>query len=333
MTVEVKLFEQRCNLRCTYCYQQYMRAVEKPRPYDLKKIEQSLLKQNRVFTVYGGEALLAPIADLEELWKFSYEHWGHGGVQTNGTLITEAHVELFKRYRVEVGFSIDGPGDCNKARSSPKLTEATMGWLHRLLDEKLNPSVIATLHRLNANDQFIDWMHDLDRRGMRWFNLHLLENDSSDSIKLPESEQIAFLRRLYEQKFDHMTQALFKEMRGQYWEGKGGSCVWNGCDPYNTQAVQGIWPNGELHNCGRIAKEGVDWIKSNSHTSMRDDILLSTPQESGGCQGCRYFFACRGFCPGTGIDGDWRNRTEHCESLKKIFSWIEEDGICVSVEP
>jgi uncharacterized protein len=34
---------------------------------------------------------------------------------------------------------------------------------------------------------------------------------------------------------------------------------------------------------------------------------------------------CKGQCPGTAIDGDWRNRTEHCEVLKALFEDLEKE--------
>jgi len=33
---------------------------------------------------------------------------------------------------------------------------------------------------------------------------------------------------------------------------------------------------------------------------------------------------CKGQCPGTAIDGDWRNRSEHCEVWKTLFEFLEQ---------
>src|SRR5262249_1377360 len=52
--------------------------------------------------------------------------------------------------------------------------------------------------------------------------------------------------------------------------------------------------------------------------------LYHTPQNHGGCAGCRFFVMCKGQCPGTAIDGDWRNRTEHCDLWKGLFRYVEE---------
>jgi uncharacterized protein len=32
-------------------------------------------------------------------------------MQTNGTLITEEHIRMFRQYGVQVGISLDGPGE------------------------------------------------------------------------------------------------------------------------------------------------------------------------------------------------------------------------------
>jgi uncharacterized protein len=32
---------------------------------------------------------------------------------------------------------------------------------------------------------------------------------------------------------------------------------------------------------------------------------------------------CKGQCPGTAIDGDWRNRTEHCAVWMSLFERFE----------
>jgi sulfatase maturation enzyme AslB (radical SAM superfamily) len=68
------------------------------------------------FTLFGGEPRLLPERDLEELWRWGLERSGANSVQTNGTLIRDAHIRMFKQYKVLVGISIDGPGEMNSVR-------------------------------------------------------------------------------------------------------------------------------------------------------------------------------------------------------------------------
>jgi radical SAM protein with 4Fe4S-binding SPASM domain len=105
------------------------------------------------------------------------------------------------------------------------------------------------------------------------------------------------------------------------------SCVWSACDPYTTRAVQGIEGNGQRTNCGRTNKDGVDFVKSDEPGFERYIALYHTPQENFGCNGCRFFLVCKGYCPGTAVDGDWRNRTEHCALWKNLYETLETDLI------
>jgi len=68
------------------------------------------------FALFGGEPLLVPEHDLESLWSWGLEQFGYNTVQTNGTLINDEHIRMFKAYKVSVGISIDGPGELNDLR-------------------------------------------------------------------------------------------------------------------------------------------------------------------------------------------------------------------------
>jgi len=78
-----------------------------------------------------------------------------------------------------------------------------------------------------------------------------------------------------------------------------------------------------MHNCGRADKDGVMWLKADQESFERYTTLPTIPQESGGCKDCRFWLMCRSQCPGTSIDGDWRNKTEHCEVWMSLFDSLE----------
>ena len=42
---------------------------------------------------------------------------------------------------------------------------------------------------------------------------------------------------------------------------------------------------------------------------------------------------CKGQCPGTAIDGDWRNRTEHCEVWKAVYGHLEAELLAEGMQP
>ena len=42
--------------------------------------------------------------------------YGSNGIQTNGVLINDEHIRMFRDYKVHVGVSVDGPGELNDSR-------------------------------------------------------------------------------------------------------------------------------------------------------------------------------------------------------------------------
>ena len=286
-----------CNIACSYCYQHPIRDagnfVKSPnKPYSLEVMKRALEAEGMNFTLFGGEPLLMPIEDLEELWRWGLERFGHNGVQTNGTLITDQHVELFKKYRVQVGISMDGPDELNDARwaGSPEktreMTRRSQAAIERLCAEGMPPSLIVTLHRLNATPErrpkLKAWLKDLEAKGVWSVRLHILEVDHPlvrDRLALTEQENIeAFLDmaqfqlELQRMRFDIFDDML-KLLRG---DDRRVTCIWNNCDPYTTPAVRGVEGNGERSNCGRTNKEGIDWIKAD-HEGWERYIAIYHP--------------------------------------------------------
>lgn len=341
MGTELRPLGVACNIGCQYCYQHPQRDVEPPvKRYDMEAMKAAVRQEGGGFTLFGGEPLLVPLDDLEELWAFGLKEYVRNGVQTNGTLITPEHIELFLKYKVGVGLSIDGPEDLNDIRwagtlgKTRSLTQRTEDAIAMLVQAGIPPSIITTLHRGNATwdklPRMAAWFRELDAMGIRSARLHLLEveNDAVRvSYHLSQEENVeamlyfsALEDELATLRFD-VFQEIEQLMRAT--DDKV-SCVWNACDPYTTSAVSGVEGNGQRSNCGRTNKEGINFIKARRVNYMRYIALYHTPKSMGGCQGCRFFSMCKGHCPGTSINGDWRNRTEHCAVWMALFERCEQ---------
>jgi uncharacterized protein len=309
----------------------------------------AILEQGGEFTLFGGEALLVPKADLEDLWAWGLERNGANNVQTNGSMIDDDHITLFKKYRVSVGISIDGPGELNDVRWAGTLertretTARTEAAIARLCAEGIPPSLIITLHRGNAAadrlDRMCAWFTHLERIGIRSARLHLLEVEDEvvrQKYALTEEENLTALLRFYalELSLRRLRFDTFKEMRDMLlgWD-ESTSCVWHACDPYTTRAVRGVEGDGRSSNCGRTNKDGIDFVKSTEEGFERYVALYQTPQDDGGCAGCRFFLMCKGQCPGTAVGSDWRNRTEHCGLLKRQFRIMEQQHLARGILP
>lgn len=339
MTLELNPVGVKCNLKCTYCYENPMRDLKQKENYD---VDLMLAQVNQEFILFGGEPLLVPIDDLEKFFKFGFEKYEKNGIQTNGTLITEKHIGLFKKYNVHVGISVDGPEELNDARKlassiegTRKATAKTVENIEKLCEGGIGVSLIITIHRLNgigeSREKLKAFILQCQAWGVRGIRLHPLENDNSDSLVLSDAENIeAFLDlKTLPIEFD-----IFKDIKNLLTKDDPGvSCVWNGCDPYTTPAVHGVDGDGSLSNCGRTNKTGVSYRKSDTWGNQRVEMLFHTPQEYGGCKDCRFFYACKGQCPGEGLNGDWRNRSSNCELYKAVFTEIEKELIDEGIEP
>jgi uncharacterized protein len=127
-------------------------------------------------------------------------------LQTNATLVTDHWCELFLKWSVRVGVSIDGPEHLHDAhrrdrRHSGTLARAIRG-LHELHRHGIYPSVIAVLTRasLAYPDEIWHFFRDL---GVNEFAFSLEEMDgvhTSTSLCAPDarSAYYRFIRRLFE---------------------------------------------------------------------------------------------------------------------------------------
>lgn len=342
MSVEVRPIGDKCNIKCVYCYQEGIRAAGNVRDsYAISEIIDRLEQQGEAFSLFGGEIMLLPRRDLEELLAYGYERHGGCTVQTNGTLVSTAHLDLFERYSVRLGISIDGPGPLNDARWAGSLiatrrsTARTEGLIAVLTERGTPPNLIVTLHRGNASKERLsilcDWLRFLDRSGVTTARVHLLEVDDLDvgaTLKLGAEEGLAVMRRLRALQSDltSMRFDVFDEVEAMLLaDDAKASCTFHVCDPYATRAVTGVEGDGRLTNCGRTNKDGKVYMKAGSEVYHRQVALYNTPFEDGGCQGCRFFLMCKGNCPGMAEGGDWRKRTSDCALWFGLFSDAERD--------
>lgn len=349
MTIEFKAHGNKCTIDCAYCYEAPMRLagnVSKGGGYDmdlmLAEVDKAIdRKEAKDVVAFGGEALLLKKPDLERLFAHTVARGCNPGMQSNGALIDEDHIRMFKKYNVLCGISIDGPDEQNDLRftvskeKTRETTAKTIENIERLCREGVRVGIIMVLHKLNGSPKnlpkfkkFLRWLGDI---GVGSGNIHMMEVDDSmvgALYQLSEQDNInAFveLSEFFEENHDMPAFTPFREMKGGiYYGAEMGTCTFKHCDVMNTQSVYGIEGNGEITNCGMVNKEGIDWVKSSDRQYTRTYILAETPPEHGGCKGCPYFSICTGYCPGSTIDDDWRNKTVFCSTLKGIFGFYEK---------
>ena len=128
MTIIVLKTVERCNINCTYCYffNKSDQAYHYHPPFISKEtidkvarfiaqgcVDLSLI--NLQVTFHGGEPLMQSKCDFDYMCNKILKETSHTsckiafGIQTNAMLVNQDWIDLFNKYKVSVGVSIDGP--------------------------------------------------------------------------------------------------------------------------------------------------------------------------------------------------------------------------------
>lgn len=365
-----------CNLGCTYCYEEPDRKytqAEIDAEYDIDRIIGRLeqfeekYSEDEIPGLHGGEPLLMAEDDIERIFEWIYENYNleerdrYAKIQTNGTLLTDRHVEIFEKYRVRVGISCDGPAGLNDKRVARgevdgemrdvtgSMTERTLDAIDRLKKTEIPVGLIIVLTHQNAGtderlEKLLEWMDDLTRHGIYGhYNPAIpFEDVQEDDSLSPERIKEVFL-----QSWEWMKQEPHREWgpMTQYQDNLLGlelaNCINTKCDPFNPSGAKVIKGNGATSGCGKTwsgVGDGGQFLQGDSagneydRTEERYKMLKQTPgphtegePDQGGCKGCRYWNLCQGGCPASGIGYEYRNRTRRCPAKYALYEAIEQD--------
>lgn len=204
-----------CNIDCRYCYlparSRSVRMSLGTVAAVLPNLAASGLTGRRMTAVWhAGEPLAVPLEFYRDAFRVLRGHGVEGltlsqAIQTNGTLITDAHCELFRRESVHVSVSIDGPEflhDRNRVGRDGRGTFARVMNGVRLLRRHaipFNAICVLTAEALDHADAVYDFFAD-QNIGEVGFNIDELEGvrrETSFAADL-EEKYSAFFRRILE---------------------------------------------------------------------------------------------------------------------------------------
>ena len=198
---------ERCNINCTYCYYFNMgdtTAMSRPAVATTATTQalaewlaegcRELRIPNVKIAFHGGEPMLVKPRHFDDLCRIFRRHVApvaelSFGIQTNGTILSDAWLSIFREHAVRVGVSIDGDRAAHdryrldhRGRSTFDRTEAI---LKRLAvwadgDPRLLPATISVLDRHNDYRHIYEYLRGLD---VRWMNF-LLPDRNADDLSL-----------------------------------------------------------------------------------------------------------------------------------------------------
>jgi len=163
---------EQCNMACKYCYAGSSKSIlqnsEKLNnnfklriPLLLDFIDQVISYNNCKTTkiiFHGGEPLLVDPRNYKSIFTYirDEKYPIEINIQTNGTLINDDYIDLFKEFNIKIGISLDGPGSVNDRtrifKSGNGSFSAIFQNLKKLRAKGLDFGCLLTLSRSNIDN-------------------------------------------------------------------------------------------------------------------------------------------------------------------------------------
>ena len=153
-----------CNLACSYCFYKSTESIYGAGKHLMedKILETLVLKAMQysngglaVFSWQGGEPLLAGVTFYRRVIELQQKHGKKGqrvgnSVQTNGTLLNEEFIKLFKEYNFLLGISLDGDRPMHEFHRG-KSFEGAMKGIALLRELELDFNILTVINSFNAS--------------------------------------------------------------------------------------------------------------------------------------------------------------------------------------
>lgn len=344
-----------CNLACKYCY--LSNDTKVPHCADLSLILKALLQVKdvinpggRVTTLlwHGGEPLIWGYDNYKTVFDFvekkfegyNYQH----SIQTNLSLIDERFIELFKRYKVNISFSLDGTQEIHDSQRVDKSGNPTFKKILSKYElckaHGINPRciVVATKKHIGKIAELYEFMatQGISFKLNPVFSAGEAENNNNEYGLTPieyAEMSIELFDLWYNDKEKRINNQKFADIASAIVTGQTSLCVFS----KNCQnSVLAISPFGDVFPCGRFCDNSLkEYSYGNINNTSLSDILSNRKCsiiykreyyiDNSECKDCRYYSICHGGCLHDGflVNKDFKTKTFLCEAYKMIFHHIE----------
>ena len=348
------IFTSNCNLKCKYCYVEKStdpkfshQSMDEPTfEKTMTCIERIISKANKKkinFIFYGSEPLMAKDMISKSLERISAackntETETEFNITTNGTLFDNQILEIFKKYKVKVSVSLDGPKEVN---DQMRVTQENHGTFEEIssslemLNEKEIPFGISCTigpHNINTLKENIELFKKMGATSIG-FNILL----NARYYKIPQvplnklndnliaASEVARLQGIYEDRVQRKYRAFHNSIPRL-----------KDCGGVGNQLV--FFPNGDIgvceaHLCNRKYEVGtvddfeLDNIKNNDIIKLwTERYPLNMPE----CTYCPAIGICGGGCP---FNAETRMKNlkkldkPFCIHTTKILDWLLEKSV------
>ncbi len=342
-----------CNLNCIYCYDKNNHdTFSKADQYFQGKMEKCILYIKKIIDgekgtriiFHGGEPLLVKASTYEEfiLKLLNIDSEMKFSIQTNGTLLTEEHIDVFKKYNVQVGISLDGFNEMlNRYRvyaNGINSFDTVMKKINLLKKKKVRFGLIMTISKevVGHEQELYDFIakNDLNCNIRPIFAC----NDMNENV-MTNDEYYTFFTRMFEIWINDQKKVKLRQISEMYDEFahvletnyKNRTCSSSGKCFENFISLD---CEGELYSCNRTYNNKIFYYgnieditaselreKRNERANRRNQAILESK-----CVNCELFKECRGGCPANAYSlhaCDNKSEDYFCEAKLKIRNYVK----------
>jgi uncharacterized protein len=268
-------------------------------------------------------------------------------LQTNGMYIDQEWIELFKKYNISVGFSIDGPEKIHdryritrNGKGSHKFVVKNMETASRSGIDK-NCLCVVTKDSVKDVDSVFEFFEGLSVKNIDFLPCMTENGKAGDQIDLTLSpeEYAEFIINFYElwsksgrsydvRSFTDFINILNKKSPLSCHLLYPKICGWE---------VISIDTDGDVYPCdsfaghaemrmGNIVTDGLEKIYSSKKSRDFYEIANSVPKD---CESCAFLEYCYGGCLYHRYfrSGNLREKSYYCEAYKRIFRYLKKQHI------
>lgn len=299
----VKVTDQ-CNQTCIHCFEEASPQLNSQMSLkDFKKAIQELSKTNfKAVTIFGGEPLLLR-QQLPKMIAYCSKFFENYFLFTNGTLIDNYWIEVFKRYKTTINLSLHS----FNREDHEKVTQLKGSYdkLYRSIDLLKNNSIphklsMVFMKGVNPGTKNIDSKFTYDivrlagRADLKLLDETLLRDKMITQETFTEQLDLAMLKR------NVVKHRCF-------------------CRRIYVNTDLTIYPcSKEKRFChGNLRDRNIKDI-------LRDDILYMSKDKIDGCQQCEYRYACVDCRPDT-LGGDGYEKPWNCTYDPIAGEWMDVD--------
>lgn len=348
-----------CNLNCIYCSEGDKIAEKLPITTIYKLVDDlpNLLDKYNEKCIdllwHGGEPLLIGKKYLTDVMQYATEKLQKYTIrfliQSNGTLIDDEWIKIFKKFDVKIGISLDGFKELHDENRKTKDNKPTFDCILKNIAKLKSADIpVSTLMVLNTEKtidakKLFDFIYE-NKLGSK---IHAVipsgraENKTNEEINSIYNNYIKLMEDLYKEIMNTgrkvVIEPLDELMNAILGISKIRECSFNGSCGNNFMC---LYPNGDMGFCGRAStSEQENLIYGNlNHTDLVALYESSNAQrirnrqiylKEHDCKNCSDWDLCHGGCSFEAVNatGNLETKYPNCELRKRLLKFLKTTGL------